>query len=283
MPGHDSRIRRVMTAAGPGGAAAGHAVLPGAQGWSAAGGDVGVLALHGFTGNPASVRPLAEVLAQAGLAVEAPRLPGHGTHWRELGGTGWHDWLGEADAALARLRARTRVQVAVGVSMGATLALALAATRADGPAGLVLVNPWLINRDPRLALVPVLQHVVPSVAGVGDDIAKPHADEGPYPRIPLRALASALSLQRRVRRRLGRVRVPTLMFTSRHDHVVDPSNGRFVLDRLGTPDTQQVWLEDSFHVATLDYDAELIAARTSAFVDRIVERHAYPREGDHPR
>jgi alpha-beta hydrolase superfamily lysophospholipase len=62
-----------------------HPVLPGAEAWSSPGGGPhGVLVLHGFTGNPVSVRPLAEALAEAGFAVEMPRLPGHGTHVEDM-------------------------------------------------------------------------------------------------------------------------------------------------------------------------------------------------------
>ena len=41
-----------------------HPVLPGAEAWSAPGGDVGIVVIHGFTGNPWSMRPLAEALAE---------------------------------------------------------------------------------------------------------------------------------------------------------------------------------------------------------------------------
>ena len=54
-------------------------LLPGAEPWSAAGGPAGALCLHGFTGNPSSMRGLAEAFAAAGFSVELPRLPGHGT------------------------------------------------------------------------------------------------------------------------------------------------------------------------------------------------------------
>ena len=66
----------------------------------------GALVLHGFTGSPVSMRPLAEALADAGFAVEMPRLPGHGTDAADLALTTWDDWLAEAERALATLQAR---------------------------------------------------------------------------------------------------------------------------------------------------------------------------------
>ena len=64
-------------------------VQAGAEPFAADGGPVGVLVCHGFTGYPRTVRPWAEHLAAAGLTVRAPRLPGHGTTWRDLNRTGW--------------------------------------------------------------------------------------------------------------------------------------------------------------------------------------------------
>src|ERR1700751_2694882 len=37
------------------------------------------LPIHGFTGPPRGLRPLGDALPRGGIAVEAPRLPGHGT------------------------------------------------------------------------------------------------------------------------------------------------------------------------------------------------------------
>ena len=54
-------------------------VLPGAEPFRHEGGEVGVLLCHGFTGSPQSLRPWAEYLAERGLTVALPLLPGHGT------------------------------------------------------------------------------------------------------------------------------------------------------------------------------------------------------------
>ena len=248
-------------------------VIPGAEAWSAAGsgphGDVGLLVLHGLTGNPVSMRPLAEALAERGFAVELPRLPGHGTRWQDLQRTTWRDWTREAVAALEQLRSRTRAQVAVGLSGGGTVALHLAATRGHELSGVAVVNPSLFATDRRLVFLPVLRYLRPSVPGIGNDIAKAGADEKAYPRMPLRALASFVQFQRLVRDSLPAVTVPLLVLTSSQDHVVEPENSALVVESVASDDVQQCWLERSYHVATLDHDLPEIVERTAAFAGRV--------------
>ncbi len=244
-------------------------ISPGAEAWSAAGGEVGALVLHGFTGNPASVRPLAASLAEAGLAVELPRLPGHGTTWQELGRTTWHDWSREAHAALEILAARTRRRIVVGLSMGGLLGLHLAATRPGLLDGIVAINPALrLHHHPLLRFVGTLKHVLRSYpAPMTDDIALPGVSEHAYDRVPLAALDSLLELQRTAA--LEDVTAPLLVMTSRTDHVVPPEASGEVLARVASVDREQVWLERSLHVATLDADADIVRARTLAFADRV--------------
>jgi esterase/lipase len=57
------------------------------------GGARGVLCLHGFTGTPFEVRPLAEALAGRGFTVIAPVLAGHCGTVADLACTRWPDWL----------------------------------------------------------------------------------------------------------------------------------------------------------------------------------------------
>lgn len=240
-------------------------IAPSAAAWASAGDGPGVLVLHGFTGNPTSLRPLAERIAAEGYAVELPRLPGHGTSPQDLATTAWHDWLAEATRALDRLDGRPRA--IVGLSMGGALALRLAQLRRDDVAALVLINPSVTFKHPLKPVLGLLKRVVPSLPGVGNDIAKPGADELPYARVPLRAAASLFELQDIVRDHLAAIDMPTLIFTSRSDHTVRPSDSTLVLERIAAARREQLWLERSFHVATLDYDADLIADRTIAWLD----------------
>ena len=241
-------------------------VMPGAEPFFHSGGSTAVLLCHGFTGNPSSMRPWADHLAAAGLTVSLPRLPGHGTTWQEMARTRWQDWYAEVDRAYEELRGPAGEIFVMGLSMGAALALRLAELRGDGIAGLVLVNPSVAADTKLIMLAPVLKFVVPSLKGIGSDIKKDGAHELSYERMPVRALASLPPLWRLTRERLGDVTQPVLVYHSSADHVVGPASMRVL--RAALPPGQMTVREcgNSYHVATLDNDADEIFAGSLEFV-----------------
>ena len=245
-------------------------VLPGAEPFRHDGSvEIGMLLCHGFTGTPQSLRPWGEHLAAEGLTVRCPRLPGHGTDWREMNRTRWPDWYGRVAEELDELAARCSTVLVGGLSMGGTLALRLAQERGSSVAGLVLVNPSVTSLRREMALLPAVSRVVASMPPVGNDIAKPGITELAYDRTPLRAANSLRDLWRTVRHDLAKVRQPVLLYRSAVDHVVEPVNSRIVLDGIRSADVTDVVLEDSYHVATLDNDAPTIFAGSVEFARRV--------------
>ena len=246
-----------------------HPVIPGAEPFSASGDDVGVLVLHGFTGNPGSVRPLAEALAADGRTVELPRLPGHGTAVEDMVETGWADWSAAAEAAYADLAGRTGSTVVAGLSMGGTLACWLAAHHPE-VAGLVVVNPLVQPLDADMvamarSMVEAGETIAP---GIGSDIADPDAHETAYPGSPLHPLLTLVDAVGALQDDLPRIACPVLLMTSPEDHVVPPANSDHLAAAVAGP-VERVPLERSYHVATLDFDKDLIAERTAAFVRKV--------------
>ncbi|NJQ02352.1 alpha/beta hydrolase [Streptomyces zingiberis] len=244
-------------------------VLPGAEPFHHDGGDIGVLLCHGFTGSPQSLRPWAGFLAERGLTVSLPLLPGHGTRWQDMQLTGWQDWYAEVDRALRALSARCRRVFVFGLSMGGSLALRLAVRHGDGVAGLVLVNP--ANRVHGLSAyaLPVARHLVRTTKGLASDIAKGGTQEAAYDRVPLHAAHSFRGFLRVLDAELPRVKQPLLLMHSARDHVVPPADSARILDRVTSADLTEVVLERSYHVATLDHDAELIFQKSWEFVRRL--------------
>jgi len=241
-------------------------VMPGAEPFRHDGGSTGVLLCHGFTGSPHSMRAWAEYLADAGLSVSLPRLPGHGTTWQELQRTRWEDWFAEASRAFDELRVRSDQIFVMGLSMGGCLALRMAEVQGAAVSGLVLVNPS-VTADTRLfAIAPLLKLFVPSLKAIGSDIKKEGVTELSYERTPVRAAATLPGLWRSTQNRLGEISQPVLVYHSTEDHVVGPASLEIL--RRALPPDQLIVREcgNSFHVATLDNDADAIFTGSLEFV-----------------
>ena len=238
-------------------------VLPGAEAFHFEGGPLGVLLQHGFTGCPASMRPMGQWLSERGCTVIGPRLPGHGTSWEDLETRSWQDWERESEAALYDLAKRCSDVIAVGLSVGGAMVLHLTAKHPGELRGVVAINALV--RRPDLNFASFGRLFTRTVKGVGNDIKKPGQDEIVYERVPLKAAAQLGRFLRTVDRELPSLTVPLLVVSSPEDHTVKPSNSRRVMQRAGSPTKELIGLSNSYHVATLDYDAELVFERTLEF------------------
>jgi carboxylesterase len=245
-------------------------VMPGAEPMSVRGDRRGALVIHGFTGCPQSMRPLAESFATAGFSVEMPRLPGHGTTPEDMANYGWSDWTAAVDATYRDLSARTDKVVVAGLSMGGALTLWLAEQHGE-IAGIVVINAVVENDDfaalaeAAAAMQANGQLFVPGIAG---DIADPASKELGYGRFPASVVGPLVAGIAGVKQHLTGIKCPTLILHSLNDHVVPPGSAKLLRERLGGV-IEYVALERSFHVATLDYDADEINRRSVAFGQRV--------------
>lgn len=248
-----------------------HSILPGAEPYAHSGGSFGVLLCHGFTSTPQSLLSWAQAYAAAGYTVRLPLLPGHGTTWQDMNRTRWPHWYAEVDQALSDLHTQCTRVVVAGLSMGGALALRLAQRRPQDVTGLVLVNPSVMSSDRRLWVLPLVQHLLPSLSSIANDIAQPNSTELAYDRNPLKALRSLTHGWREVTRGLPDVTQPVLLLRSLQDHVVPAESSAMVLKRISSEDVTEVLLGQSYHVATLDYDAEVIVQQSLAFTQRMAQ------------
>jgi len=242
---------------------------PSAEPFSAAGGPHGALVLHGFTGNPSSMRGVAEALAAAGFAVELPLLPGHGTSVEDMLTTTFTDWAATVEETYLELAGRTASVVVTGLSMGATLG-AWVTARNPGIAGLVAINGMFEPPAPAFLdlLRTSLQQGCDRLPAIGSDIALPGVSEGAYEAAPIQPLISLMEATTELHGRLRQIRCPVLILTSPQDHVVPPSSSDVLAEGVAGP-VERVMLERSYHVATLDFDRDLVEKRAVEFALRV--------------
>jgi carboxylesterase len=249
------------------------------------GDDRGVLCLHGITGTPFEVRPIAEAFGRAGRSVEAPMLAGHGDTLAALARTTWADWLASAERALDVLQARVhgRPVALCGFSMGGLLALRLARLYPERVAALVVMGTPLRLRRFQVAAVRALCRLPVSFANLpaasirkpnGSDISIPEMRYGNpgLPAFPIAALKQLFDLMDVVRSDLPSVRAPTLVVHARQDHVVPMEDSLEVTGSLGSEVIERLWLERSFHVVALDVDSAQVVEAVTKFVGRFLDQ-----------
>jgi carboxylesterase len=221
----------------------------------------GVLCLHGFTGSPHTMKPVSDAIAAAGFDVSVPCLPGHGTVVEDMLDTTWADWSATAEAAYADVRAAHERVVLVGLSMGGTLTAWLASRHDDVDAA-AFINPMVLPVDPVMQdmvreMVATGEVFAPQVGTGRSDIADPDAVENAYAETPLRPVLTLFEAVDRLQPDLAKITCPVVIMTSPQDHVVDPAASDLLASKVSGP-VERVTLPRSYHVATHDYDKQLV-------------------------
>jgi carboxylesterase len=242
-------------------------VLPGAEPFLFRGNDVGVLLSHGFTGTTQSLRYLGEQLHRRGYTVSAPRLAGHGVSPAAMAKTTASDWIASLEQALEDLGSDCQRVFVGGLSMGGTLALYLAGKYPERFAGVFPINAGVSVDSPDMAALAYERRAPATLPGIGSDVKDPAVKELAYGEVPVAAFKELFALFAVTRALLPRVRCPALILQSRNDHVVPPANGPAIANALGAARVELLWLENSYHVATIDHDKDLIGAEVHRFID----------------
>jgi carboxylesterase len=258
-----------------------------------AGGQVGVLLLHGLCGTPTEMRFVANGLARAGYTVHCPQLAGHCGTEEDIKNTTWQDWYASAEAALIEIRKECDIVIVGGLSTGAVLSLLLAANHPDKVQGTALfaptlwLNGWLIPWHARLFRMVFSKRVANMIGfpdlhphGIKDQRIRDFIQSALFsgdsstaglPNTPGGAVLEHRRLVNATKRRLGEVDQPALIVHPREDDYADLDNAWYLQRNLkGMVD--MVVLEDSYHIVTVDRQRHVVVDRATAFVEMVVKR-----------
>ena len=229
--------------------------------------EIGILLVHGFTGSPASMRPWAEYLNQRGYTVKVPLLPGHGTTPHDLNLVKWQEWPAKVESDLQELLRTCRKVFICGLSMGGGTTLNIATRYSKDLAGIILVNPMIHVKFVPHQLAWAISRFQKMRDSVGDDIKRPGITEYGYDALPAVGVYELLKMLHYTRKRLHDVTAPMLLFHSVDDHTLPVTNTEIVMKGVGSRQKQRIELVNSYHVATLDYDQEVIFENSRLFIE----------------
>lgn len=226
------------------------------------------LCLHGLTGTPFEVRPVAEALVERGIRARSIWMAGHNGTVDDLAATPREAWVSRARDALAALRAEHDRVFLVGMSMGGVVSLRLAQTEAVD--GLVVIAAPIQFSFPIPQLLPLIRLFRKSRPKVGSGIEDPVAREN-YPRFPAMPFACVhelIRLQREVVPRLAEIRQPILVAHGLRDKTANPKDAERIHAGVSTPEADKalLLLERSGHIAPVDYDGPALCRAAADFL-----------------
>ncbi len=237
-------------------------VLRGAEHFYLQGSEIGVLISHGFMGTPQSVRYVGEELAKYGYSVYAPRLKGHGTDHYDLEKCKHEDWFASLEEGYLFLREKCTKLFVIGQSMGGTLTLQLANKYSDID-GIILINSALS--------IPTLEYLkgqndIRFIDEEEPDIKAKDVHEITYKKAPVKSIQELQELMEVTPALLASITQPVLAMKSRIDHVVPPENTEFIINNIGSVDKKLITLLNSYHVATMDLDKDILVKESHQFI-----------------
>ena len=263
----------------------------GAEPFFFAGGEEGVLLIHGYTGAPGEMRLLGEFLHRKGYTVLGVLLPGHCTtpknlskytfdDWYALGVLlpghcttpknlskyTFDDWYAEVKRGYARLKARcSRVYVA-GLSMGGLLTLR-AAAELEPDKAVVMAAPIYVH-DRRQFLLPWLHFLIRYVKKqqrVFDGVPEEYCVQ--CEAMPTKPLISMFKFVKECKRGyLKNITVPCLIMQSKIEHTVRRQSAQFIYDNIASKQKELVWFEHCGHILTLDKERGAVFNKILAFL-----------------
>jgi carboxylesterase len=232
-----------------------------------AGGPIGCLLVHGFSGSPPEMHPMGEHLAQQGLTVTGVRLAGHGTTPEDMATTTWRDWVASAEEGLQELMGRCDQVFVAGLSMGGLITLHLAAHYPL--AGIVPRSAPAYIADWRFRFLPLARYFIHWITPhIESDLTDPGAEERffSYQVLPARCIVSLGQLLRLVRRELPQIKVPALIMQGEKDHHIPTDSARLIFEELGSGEKEIIWWPNSGHAITVDSEREAVWARACDFI-----------------
>lgn len=243
-------------------------LMPGAKPFLLEAGEVGCLLLHGWGGTCDSMRYLGGRLHQAGITAFAPLLPGHGIDATHLAQTRAADWVYAAEDHLHALHELCPTLFVAGLSMGAILTLYLGERYPSKLRGIVPINGGVAIGSPAFAAM-AFRRDLPDIIPSWDEeilLKDKSVTEVAFRQMARTTILDVLGLAKAVEEMLSLLRTPILILQSFDDQVLPSWNAQYVAERIPSEDREIVVLENSYHVATMDYDKDLVADHVIRFV-----------------
>ncbi|HEO8420240.1 alpha/beta hydrolase [Niallia sp. FSL W8-0635] len=204
------------------------------------------LCIHGFTGSPMEVEPLAEYIQDhTNWECVIPTLPGHGKELR-LEGIMFNEWLQHAEESLKDLLKRHEIVYVIGFSMGGLIASYLATKYPVKKLILLSAAAYYINfvqlqKDIRIICADFFRGRMKENEQFTRYMNK-------IKSTPLAATIQFRKLVQYVKPLLSNIHVPTLIAQGEKDGIVPLKSASYIYNTIRAENKKIIYVEESKHL-----------------------------------
>lgn len=214
---------------------------------SKAGGEnmIGCLCIHGFTGAPYEVEPLAEYLTKhTDWVFSVPTLPGHGKNL-SLKDVHYQQWIDHAENELKKLIDTCDQVYVIGFSMGGMIASLLAAKYPVDK--LVLLSAAAYYLNPKQMASEIKSMIIDSLKGNLENNEFFQRYKRKIKATPIKATLQFRKLVSYIKPLLPQVEVPTLIAQGECDGIVPPKSAEYLYRTINAKTKRLTYIKDSSH------------------------------------
>ncbi|MFT4416173.1 alpha/beta hydrolase [Fredinandcohnia humi] len=225
---------------------------------------IGCLLIHGFTGAPYEIEPLAEHIRNTtNWVIKTPTLPGHGKTLN-LKGVSFSEWITAAEDELVELLESCERVYVVGFSMGGIIAGYLATKYPVYKLVLLSAAAYYIN--PKQLVTDVKEML-------RDGFAKTLTENELFLRYkkkvletPLRATIEFRKLVRFIRPQLKKINIPTLIVQGECDGIVPLKSAYYLYKEIGSVEKRICILPSAKHHVCYGEDQKKLFEEVDSFL-----------------
>jgi len=260
---------------------------------------ISVILVHGLTGAPHEMSFIAKFLNNKGFSVFSPRLANHGEPLEVLRDTTWQECYQSLRKTFLDIKEKKSGDLifVAGLSVSALLTLLLADEFGSEVAGVSCLSPILFYDGWNS---PWCRHLLPLAYFLGLKNFFYFKEESPfgiknemmrrrvlehyknaslenmkdvsrygYPYYPVALLYQHRLLVKNLMKKLPFIRVPVQVVQATNDDMSSSRNSQFIYDTISSAVKDILWLENSYHVVTVDQEWEKVAQGLNDFFCKV--------------
>ncbi|MDQ0206678.1 alpha/beta hydrolase [Alkalicoccobacillus murimartini] len=224
----------------------------------------GCLCIHGFTGDPWEVEPIAESLRQQkDWLVYAPTLPGHGPD-EDLREVTYQHWVYMVEVAVEELIKRCEEVYVIGFSMGGLLACYIAAKYEIKKLVLLSAAAYYLNPPMLFESVKAAWHTQLTGESEPDQLVDLYRHKMTH--TPMSAVLQFMTAVKKIRPYIRHVHTPTLIIQGERDALVPRKSSEYLFRTIGAEEKFIHYLKDGRHMICHGFEQDQLTQLIQDFL-----------------